>query len=102
MDPCISPWLLGAMTSVVLPQISLSWCYYGELKLLLHQWFWGNGVKFSPLYFCKVHLSVEVRILMDWSLAYRNVLIFSCLDGRITLWYSLNLLKMLVRWKWML
>lgn len=54
------------MTSVVLPQISLSWCYYGELKLFCISGF-GEIVLFPPLYLNKVHLSVEMRILIDFS-----------------------------------
>lgn len=39
------------------PVLMLLW----RAQTFLHQWLWGNGVKFPPLYFCK---SVEIKILI--------------------------------------
>jgi len=92
---------------------------YGELS--------GFGEimwSFLQLFLWQSSLVCGIRILIDWCcetplpelflwwiaeylddpqiLSNKSFLILSCHDDRITLWYSLNLLKMPARWKWML
>lgn len=79
---------------------------------------------FLQLFLWQSSLVCGIRILIDWCcetplpelflwwiveylddpqiLSNKSFLILSCHDDRITLWCSLNLLKMPVRWKWML
>lgn len=88
-------------------------CGFGEIM-------WS----FLQLFLWQSSLVCGIRILIDWCcetplpelflwwiaeylddpqiLSNKSFLILSCHDDRITLWCSLNLLKMPARWKWML